>query len=229
MPSTRQLSRSAAFAVAGMVAALPLDAQTIDTRNGQPIPVGGYALGASESAYGLRTLGQSFVTPAGATSLTSFSFFLSRGAFLPGGANDFTFVARVQAFSPGGVPVGPVLFESAARTLSASSPLNVVAEQLFATGGTAVTPGASYVAYLTALDAPPTGGRFVAYYATDQYAQGRVYGASDGDLAFVAQFAGTTVPEPGTWLLVATGCVALAASARRRSGRGTAGRAGRRP
>jgi hypothetical protein len=216
MPSTQWIFRSAAL-VAAAVVAVPLGAQTIDTRNGQPLPVGGYALGATESAYGLRTIGQSFVTPAGATSLTSFSFFLSRGAFLPGGANDFTFVARLQAFTPGGIPVGPVLFASAPRTLSASTPLNVVAEELFTTGGTAVTPGATYVAYLAALDAPSTGGRFVSYYATDQYAPGRVYGATDGDLAFVAQFAGTTVPEPGTWLLVATGCAVLGASVRRRT------------
>jgi hypothetical protein len=74
----------------------------------------------------------------------------------------------------------------------------------FVTSGTALTPGATYVAYLTALDAPPTGGRFVSYYATDQYAPGRVYGAvTEGDLAFVAQFASTTVPEPATWVLVA--------------------------
>lgn len=222
MSSSRQLSRLAAFAAAGLVAALPVGAQTIDTRNGQPVPVGGYALGATESAYGFRIVGESFVVPAGATSLTSFSFFLSRGAFLPGGANDFTFVARLQAFSPDGVPVGPVLFESAARTLSAAGPLNEVTEQPFVTGGTAVTAGATYVAYLAALDAPSTGGRLVSYYATDQYGLGRVYGATDGDLAFVAQFDATTaatVPEPGTWLLVATGCAVLGASARRRTRR----------
>ena len=227
MSSTPQMRRSATFAAATslvaaacLAAALPLGAQTIDTRNGQPIPVGGFALGGTTSFYALRTIGQSFVAPAGATSLTSFSFFLSRGAFLPGGADDFTFVASLQAFTSGGMPVGPVLFASAARTLGASDPLNVVAEQRFVTSGTALTPGATYVAYLTALDAPPTGGRFVSYYATDQYAPGRVYGAvAEGDLAFVAQFASTTVPEPATWVLVAVGGALVGAFARRRHGR----------
>ena len=161
MSSTPQMRRSATFAAATslvaaacLAAALPLGAQTIDTRNGQPIPVGGFALGGTTSFYALRTIGQSFVAPAGATSLTSFSFFLSRGAFLPGGADDFTFVASLQAFTSGGMPVGPVLFASAARTLGASDPLNVVAEQRFVTSGTALTPGATYRATVV-LDGRP--------------------------------------------------------------------------
>jgi hypothetical protein len=177
------------------------------------------------------TYGQTFVAPASDNVLNSFSFFLRD---LGGGA-DLEFQGYVAAFDPTiGVSriVGSTLFESAVR--SGPSTTASFTRYDFDVGGLALTPGSTYVAFLstsghfgaiplddaiaswgqiqTAVIDPYVNGHFVFNNNGDDFSQLSTvpWISFDGaDLAFELQFTGgaepSVVPEPSTVLLMGTG------------------------
>ena len=202
----------------------------IDTRGPDgPGPVGSGAFGEPNAA----TMGQTFVAPANALQLDRFTFFLAYGgdaAVRNPPAGPARFAGYVTAWD-GSKASGPLLFASGETQLT--TPIetpNTFTPVSFETGGIALTPGRSYIAFLSASGffdglEDNTGSAFEG----DTYAGGitvslpngndfsQVFtsawltGLAPGDRGFVAEF--SPVPEPSTIMLVGT---ALAAVARRR-------------
>jgi hypothetical protein len=175
-------------------------------------------------------IGQTFVVPAGLTSISEFAF----GA-LPGpvGANsNFSYTGSLQAWDPvTNTPIGGVLF-SAQRTRLDPATLTFMAPD-FLTGGIAVTPGATYIALLSGpqfaapdpcLEPVPPIPNCLSLMSiiggsTDTYAGGHVVVpnplqmlpapaplVNQADVLLAVSFA----PEPASWMLIATGMMALA-------------------
>jgi hypothetical protein len=179
---------------------------------------------------GAATVGQTFVAPAGALQLDRFTFFLeftgAAGVRNPPGG-PARFAGYVSAWD-GEKATGPLLFASGETQLTTPDVLTPVT---FDTG-IRVTPGGTYVAFLSAsgfFDGledntglrvegdPYAGGGHVALNNGNDFSQiftTRWGGLAPRDLAFRAEF--TPVPEPSTMLLVGTAVAAGAARRRRR-------------
>ena len=165
------------------------------------------------------TYGQTFVVPSSDNVLNSFSFFLRD---LGGGA-DLEFQGYIAAFDPTiGVSriVGSTLFESAVR--SGPTTTATFTRSDFDVGSLYLTPGSTYVAFLSAaghfggislLDALTSAGQ-IQTPVNDPYAPGHFVFSQNvddfsllstvpwssfdgGDLAFELRFAGGAEPSPG--------------------------------
>jgi hypothetical protein len=93
------------------------------------------------------TYGQTFIAPTSDNVLQSFSFYLRD---LSGGGTDLQFQGYVSAFDPTiGTAriIGPLLFQSAVRTGPTSA--TTFTRFDFDVGGLALTPGSTYVAFLS--------------------------------------------------------------------------------
>jgi len=165
------------------------------------------------------TYGQTFVVPSSDNVLNSFSFFLRD---LGGGA-DLEFQGYIAAFDPAvGVSrlVGANLFESAIRAGPTTGATFTRYE--FDVGGLALTPGSTYVAFVSAsghfgaislVNAVASWGQ-IQTAAIDPYANGHFVFSNNGndfsllstipwtsfdgaDLAFELQFTSGVEPSPG--------------------------------
>lgn len=165
------------------------------------------------------TYGQTFVAPSSDNVLNSFSFFLRD----MGGGPDLEFQGFVAAFDPTvGVTriVGATLFESAIR--AGPSTTSTFTRYDFDVGGLTLTPGSTYVAFMSAsghfgaipLATSQASWGQIQTNAIDPYAPGHFVfnnNANDlsllfttswlsfdgGDLAFEMQFTGGPEPSPG--------------------------------
>jgi len=176
------------------------------------------------------TYGQTFVAPTSDNVMQSFSFFLRD----LGGASDLAFQGYIAAWDPtvGFQRVtGPMLFQSAVR--AGPSTTSTFTRFDFDVGGLSLTPGASYVAFLstsghfatipvsvaasswglvpTSTD-PYAGGGFVFNNSGDNLALLSTTswsGFGQSDLAFEMVFdngqSPSVVPEPSVVLLTGTG------------------------
>ncbi len=196
-------------------------AQTIDTRTGE------YLTSGVSSGFG-----QTFTAPAGATTLTQFSFWLSGGGL--------GLVSSYEAYLMqwnGSMPVGEVLYSSGPRDTPECCPQERVD---FTTGELTVTPGAQYVAFLLStsgnlayrrvrldgewFNSYDGGASIFAYSCGDDTAellstcQWAESNTADIDNEFVATFesAAITVPEPSSIALLVVGAAALIAVRRTR-------------
>lgn len=177
------------------------------------------------------TYGQTFIAPASDNVMQSFSFFLRD---LGGGA-DLQFQGYVAAWDPTvgfSRLTGPLLFESAVR--SGPTTTSTFTRYDFDVGGLTLTPGVSYVAFLSAsglFDAFPVeealsswglvptnggdhyiGGGFVFNNSGNDFgllSSSAWSGFGTSDLAFEMVFENavdpTVIPEPSTVLLMGTG------------------------
>lgn len=172
------------------------------------------------------TYGQTFIAPSD-NVLQSFSFFLRD----IGGGADLQFQGYVAAWDPALLRLsGPLLFQSAVRSGPSTS---AFAQFDFEAGGVALTPGATYVAFVSSSglfgSIPVTTARtswgFIPTDGTDAYPGGGFVFNNSGDvfsalsttswsplgatdLAFEMEFSSvvpTVIPEPSTVLLMGTG------------------------
>lgn len=183
---------------------------------------------------GFTTVGQSFKVPTGnATVLQNFQFFLGNDRDFGGNGGGLFFKGYVAAFDGMNI-TGPILFES---IIKQGNPSDTFAPFNFNTGGLALNPGSSYVAFLSAAgipsvgnvafedleasDAPYTDGSFVFQNSGDDPASltRDPFSSQEGvNAAFSAQFinATSTVPEPSEFVLLASGLSGLAGIVRLR-------------
>jgi hypothetical protein len=185
-----------------------------------------------------QTYGQTITTPTD-NILTSFSFWLGRTStnFPDPSDVSLSFMAYVYQWNSGAsMATGPALYTSGVYTHNAT-PATPFTEYAFYTGGLSLIPGSTYALFLStsglagdghimweaATGDDYTGGSFIFHnngedkslWTTDPWAAGFA-----SDLHFEATFAGSTVPEPSTWLMLATGLLGLGGVAvrRRRNG-----------
>jgi len=164
------------------------------------------ALGARPAAAQLANYGQSFVAPSSATFLAA----VHTGGLSGSGESVFS----LYSFASPNV-VGPALFSTAASaTFAQDQTLSV---------GLSLTPGSTYVFLLRSTNsifmAFELGGDIVAggtgQVCRDTTCSAQVNDVRDFALTFTAGEM-STVPEPGTWALLATGLFALGGLAVRR-------------
>jgi hypothetical protein len=196
-------------------------AQTLSIPGGGSIGTWGHAATGATPTYG-----QTF--SALSSPLADFSFWLQRSS---GGAQSFR--AYIFAWT-GGTITGPALWTSG--VLTAPTLESPGFERTTATvGGLSLTAGATYVALFSTLGEANSSGRYRFETATSTAPAGDfVYNNLNAaqaaaltsgwqvgqfnDLRFEANFAASTVPEPGTWALLGTGLLSVAGVARRRRG-----------
>ena len=174
-------------------------------------------------------VGQTFLAPTTDTRLDQVSFWAASAT--PG-----SFTAYVFAWDAAtNRATGPALFTSA-RTALPTGDVNSRID--IATGGVELTAGQAFVAFLSVGGTANAEGRFVVDWGThfdNPYAGGRNVlqlspvdaprwttqawtGFADDDLHFAFAFNSdaNVVPEPSTYVLLATGLAGLATVARRR-------------
>jgi PEP-CTERM motif len=181
------------------------------------------------------TFGETFVAPSVSTSLTDFTFYVSD--FNPGDQVAFTAAVYQWSGSLiGGEPtqgaVGPALFTSAPMLFTDNGNFQAVTIE---TGGVTLAASGSYVVLLTTSDPSSTasngssnglfefglasssslpndgGGGFNFYNNTTsgQIGLGNWDDGDDyGDLAYTANFAPLSIPEPGSLTLLVLGLAA---------------------
>lgn len=156
----------------------------------------------------IATIGQTFTADEAHWELLGFTFFLRSDA-----GGDVDFHGYVSAWD--GVRLtGPLLFSSDLRTLPVGT--NSFQPVAFDTGSLELTPGAQYVAFLSAagvFDSVDGTAGIAAPVSSDTYAFGNLVIALNGDdfdtlfenpweeifgidLAFTLEFPGGAVPEP---------------------------------
>jgi hypothetical protein len=205
-------------------------AQTIviDTRVVSPTGAA-LALGFPEQL----AVGQAFLAPVTSPgtvpALLDFTFWIE-AATTP--AVTKPLIARVQELVAG-VPTGPVLYESDPRLAA----LNVKQPFTYAFAPLLLRPGAVYAAYIEQVGGPVSGPPLPLHHLSapgalgfnlDTYPGGAYlhrsvapfHSVQTADLEFVARFAAvpaaTTVPEPHSVALLATGLLAVGGVAARR-------------
>lgn len=231
--ATQQIRRAflpliiVAFVCPGSAAGDPI---RIDTRGPDgPGPAAAGAFGEPNAA----TAGQTFLAPPLAAQLDRFTFFLAYagddGVVNPP-AGPARFAGYVSAWD-GTKASGPLLFASGEMQLTTVD--TTFRPVMFETGGIPVTPGLSYIAFISASGffdgledntgrsfegdtypggvtvSLPNGNDFSQVFTTPW-----VNGLAPADMGFVAEF--SPVPEPSTMMLVGTALAAAAASRRKR-------------
>ena len=216
-----------------MMIAVPASAQTFGsavTDNS----VGPFGRDALFDPFVFGAVAQTFVTPAGSPVLQSFTFYL--GDFI-GGA-DLRVQASIFAFNTNRL-VGPALYTSTVR--NGSTDESGFTPFLFSGVNLLLTPATTYAFLLRPTAATPDGSsNLVATSQTNTFTLGSLFTstatsdaalAANGaftqstantfgaDAALTATFgpATTTVPEPSTVLLVATGLGVVGMLARRKA------------
>lgn len=183
--------------------------------------------------------GQTFTAPVGFNTLDQFSFWFGNGA----NGSQLYFRAHLAVFHPATNTAGPDIFQSA---LVYGTSSNTLQHYVFNTGGSAVTAGVQYFAYVDASEyvtnvggraflgsdyvaTPYAGGTFcynnsINGNAGNAQTIGWVCGKSD--IGFTATFSQeadippvTAAPEPATLTLLGSGIAAAALFARRRKTR----------
>jgi hypothetical protein len=183
------------------------------------------------------TMGQTFTAPAGDIFLNSFSFWLEDSTQPGAATSPVDFAAYVMAWN-GTRATGSILYQSAPQVTTNNGGAGGFAQFTFSTGGTLLTPGSQYVAFLSASNffdgdqegvtmgwigdgnAYP-GGDFVfanngssfSGLITDPSAWD---GSRIGDAAFQASFAPEAVPEPATWAAAVMALIGVIFSQRHR-------------
>lgn len=222
--TSRAVARTA-FAVAALTTLLAAPVQSVQAQlvvqptNNAPL----YGFGADPF---VPTIGQTFI--AANNFLTSFSFFLSADANTTA-ADQLPFTAYIAAWD-GTSAVGPLLFTGALWL----GPTGVGQRYQANSNGIALTPGASYIAFLSVsgLGAPldanaalelsdsnAAGGELVFAMNGDDLSaltQGGAWSSAGVQAQFEAHFSATTVPEPGSMGLLAVGLAMVCIGARRK-------------
>jgi hypothetical protein len=214
----------AAVALAGTAAG----AQPIAIAPTEPLVALGKHLGGGLA---VATVGQTFLAPPGASTLTGYGLQLGGGT---AGAS-LTVSTFLYALGPGDAISGDALF-SATLAGNPSSAFDAYVRRGVTTS-VALTPGARYVALYTVSPSfgalPSIATNAVGVNGDDAYAGGSLVYADNGadlaallrpgalvsggryDLAFDATFT-STVPEPTSMALVGAGLLLLAVGERRR-------------
>jgi hypothetical protein len=219
----RQICRTFLLVTALALACTPWAAGepvTIDTTG--PDGPGPFLVG-SFGEPNAATVGQTFIAPLTAQQLDRFTFYLFHVEGAPA-----RFAGYLGAWD-GEKVTGPLLYASGETQVT--TPLTLV-PVTFDTGGVPVTPGRSYVAFLSAsgfFDGLEDNTNL--FVEGDTYAQGGHVSLANGsdfsaiftsswrgldpvDLGFAADF--SPVPEPSTMLLIGTGMAGVGTAIRRR-------------
>jgi hypothetical protein len=214
------------LALAALVAAAPAAAQTIETRSGSP---GLWRFGqpGAPCASCFVSVGETFTTPAYATTLTGFNF---TGVQLLSPTNpNYRGPVEYQTFVAPWTGTAPsaALWTSAVMNGPAFNPVSIDLVPLsFSGGGITLAPNTQYVAWMSITGNNVAGESFwVDAYSTDTYTGGDfVYRTSTSDswfknpgagasreLGFTATLAAVpaVVPEPSTVVLMGTGLLAV--------------------
>lgn len=208
--------------LAAVAVAMPAAAQTT-------IGAGGGDLVQSWGKDNTQTYGQTITTPTD-NILNSFSFWLgptSTNYPVPADPS-LMFQAYVYQWDASlGHAIGPALYSSGVMTYNAT-PTSPFTEYAFNTGGLTLTSGDMYTLFLSTSGLTGTGRIQWEAATSNEYAGGSFMYLNNGedqsqwtstawavgvvdDLHFNASFgnANNVVPEPRTWLLLASGLVGL--------------------